>query len=117
MASKRNLKKSLRYVCGDIAGECLFSEYAFEGVDGTKMSQVIINLANLQDESVKKVSVCFDKSARDFETKKQFNEARSEYFKKCYSTLKSQFNDGVKDIVKDMNALLPSSQKEANKKA
>lgn len=118
MASKRDLKKGIKYVIGDIAGECIFAEYAFENIDSNKTSEIIVKLAELQDEALRKTTVCFDKTPKTFDgTVKDYRKAKCEYYKKCYNTLMDQFNAEIKEIVKDMNALMPSAQKEANKKA
>lgn len=115
MANKRQLKRSIKFICGDVAGECLFSEFAMQA-DGRKMSQIIVDLADLQDDTIRKVSVAFDKSAGSSKDKKEYKKAKRNYYKKAYSTLKQQFNEGLEGIVKDINSLIPQEQKEQNKK-
>ena len=39
MANKRNLKKSIAYACADIAGECIFAQQNFEGIDLDELAQ------------------------------------------------------------------------------
>ena len=109
MANKRELKKNIRLICGDIAGECIFSEFALNA-DSQKISQVIINLADLQEESVQKVSFSYDKVEKDFETRKDYKKAKNRYFKNAYTALKKEFNDGIKEIVKELNETMPSSK-------
>ena len=81
MANKRNLKKAIRFACGDMAGECIFAENTIEGTDVAAWDQIILDIALLQEEAVNRVSVSFDKVPRDFENKKDYNKARRTYFK------------------------------------
>ncbi|MEF9924435.1 MAG: hypothetical protein RR854_07670, partial [Muribaculaceae bacterium] len=116
--NKRSLKKGIKYVIGDIAGECLFTEQVLENIDAVKVSEIILKLAELQEDALQKVSVSYEKAPKTFDgTVKEYNKAKCAYYKKCYSTLMAEFNEGIKDVIKDMNALIPAVQKEANKKA
>ena len=116
MANKRNLKKFIQYTCGDVAGECLFAKYNFEGIDPEAMDNIILELADLQSNTIDKVSVYFDKVPKTYDgDRKAYRKERRNYFAKCYSELHKEFIDGIQDIVKKMNALLPKQQKEANK--
>ncbi len=118
MANKRTLKKSIRYTCGDIAGECIFSKYTFEHVDRDAMDCAVVKTAELQSDILSKVSVTFDKTLKSFEgNAKEYKKAHRDYFKKCYAQLWEDFTNGIEEVVKDMNAALPKEQKEANKKA
>lgn len=118
MANKRTLKKSIRYTCGDIAGECIFAKYTFEHVDCDAMDNAILNAAELQSSSLSKISVAFDRTFKTFDgDAKAYKKARRDYFKKCFTQLWADFTMGIEEIVKEMNAALPQTQKDANKKA
>lgn len=112
MANKRGLKKGIKYICGDIAGECILASYTFANADVQKVNAIIIKTAELQDDTVKKVSVSYDKNLNSFGgDAKEYNKAKSKYFKSCYTTLINQFNDSVKEIIKEMNSLRPATEK------
>lgn len=112
MANKRGLKKGIKYICGDVAGECILASYTFEDMDIQKLNGIIIETAKLQDNTVKKVSVSFDKNIKSFDgNAKEYNKAKRKYFKNCYTALINQFNDSVKEIIKEMNSLRPAAQK------
>ena len=66
MANKRNLKKAIRYACGDMAGQCIIAESVLQGADIEKWDNVILNIAMLQEEAVNRVTVSFDKTPKDF---------------------------------------------------
>lgn len=118
MANKRNLKKYIKYTCGDIAGECIFANLYFEGIDHDKIAEIIVKVATLQTTMVDKVSVTFDKTPKSFGGNNfEYRKARTAYFKACYKALKEEMAATINDIVADMNAALSKEQKEANKAA
>ena len=92
MASKRLLKKQVKYACGDLAAECILAIHFVDGINVEKMQDVVFQIASLQTLVLEKVSFSYDKVKSDFET-------------------------AVQEIVKSMNALLPQAQKDANKEA
>lgn len=116
MANKRNLKKQIKYICGDLAGECIVAKHFIPGIDEAKMNEVAFEIASLQTTSIMRVSFSFDKVVADYESKKAYNIAKSKYFAEAYKKLISDFNQGVQSIVSKMNHALPAEQKEANKK-
>lgn len=115
MANKRNLKKQVKYVCGDIATDCLIAGNYVKGVDPKTMQALVGELASLQDKTLKNISFAFDKTPRDFETRQAYNKARAAYFHKAYTSLREKFNTRILEVVKEMNAALPEEVKEANK--
>lgn len=118
MANKRNLKKFIKYTCGDIAGECIFAKAYFEGIDYDKMDDIIVKAAILQTELIDKVSVSYDKTLKSFDGNAyEYRKARNAYFKGCYNALKAELSEAVANIVKEMNETLSQEQKDANKAA
>ena len=55
MASKRNLKKQIRYICGEIAVECILARECVKDIDVAKMNEIVIKVADLQEKSVRNV--------------------------------------------------------------
>lgn len=117
MANKRQLKKQIKYICGDIACECIMARNFIPSINLEKMNEIIYNVASLQTSSLKRVTFSYDKVVADFGTKHEYNVARSKYFAEAYKKLISDFNTEVNKLVKAMNEALPAAQKEANKKA
>lgn len=115
--NKRNLKKLIKLTCGDLAGECIVARDLIPGVDVEKMNDNIISIACLQSQALCRISISFDKAAKEFQTKKEYKKARKEYFKEAYHMLIADFYQNVGEIVKAMNATLPDEQKELNKAA
>ncbi len=117
MASKRILKKSIHKVCGDIATECRIACEVYDDMDKARMAQIIRKVAELQIQALKRVSIVFDKSAIAFGSKQEYTAARRKYFKQSFHANISAFNQGVLDIISEMNATLTPQQKAANVKA
>lgn len=117
MANKRDLKKEIKYVCGDLAAECLLAKNFVKGVDGDVMKEIINKIADLQVSVLANTSFSFDKLPGDFENRQDYRKAREEYYKKAYTSLRSKFYDKVNALVKEMNAALPQEVKDNNKKA
>lgn len=107
----------VRYMCGDMAAECIIAKTVVPGVDGNVMRELVVKIARLQDATLRKATFAYDKVSRDFDTKAAYEKARREYMSKAYRSLKIEFNKQVAEIVKEMNAALPQAQKDLNKKA
>ena len=117
MANKRTLKKQIRYACGDLAAECIIAMNCVEGINVDKMQEIVFEIASLQSISLRRVTFIFDKGKKDFESTHEYSVSRAKYFKYAYAKLRNDFGQKVLEIVSSMNALLPQSQKDANKKA
>lgn len=107
MANKRDLKKQIRYICGDIAGESLMSKIIIPGVDKDAMNEVIVKTAELQSTALCRANVSFDKTPKDFDNKGEYRAARRKYYRQAFSKLSESFNNQVLAVVKDMNAAVP----------
>ena len=118
MASKRDLKKLIKFTCGDIAGECIFAKVYFNGVDQDKMDEIIVRCACMQTTLIDKVSVWFDKTLKSFSgNAKEYRKARKAYYQDCYKAIKAELSEAVTELVAEMNAALSQEQKDANKAA
>lgn len=116
MANKRDLKKQITYICGDVATECLIAADYVKGVDAGKMREIVCKLALLQENALKSASFAFDKVPGEFASRQEYNKARAAYFKTAYGSLRDKFNNRILEIVKEMNAALPQEVKDANKR-
>lgn len=114
MANKRDIKKEIRYVCGDLAAECLLAKNFVEGVNGDAMTEIITKIADLQISAIEKVSISFDKQRKDFETAAAYRKAHTAYAKAAFGSLREKFYEKVNAIVKEMNAALPQAVKDNN---
>ncbi len=116
MANIRDLKKEVRYVCGDLAAECLMARTFIKGVDRERMEEIVGDIAALQETALSRITFSFDKIPSDFASGREYRAARRAYFKKAYKSFREKFEGHVNDIVREMNAALPQEVKDANKK-
>lgn len=110
MANKRDLKKSIKYICGDLASECVFAIELMPNIDKATMRKAIDEIAELQSSTIGHLTFSFDKTPRDFNDEKSYRKAREEYMKKAYASIEKEFNEKVEKIVKMMNSALPSTE-------
>ncbi len=117
MANKRELKKYITETCGAMAADMIMTGYIFPEVNPDAVENIITRIAALQSDALSKCSTSFDKAPRDFGSLADYHKARRQYFAAAYSKLLKDFNAGVNEIVKAMNAALPEKVKDAFKKA
>ncbi len=115
MANKRELKKQIKYICGDLAAECIMAREFIDGIDSDKMNNIIFDIANLQERSLKNCTFSFEKTPSSFETPYLYHLSSRKYFHQAYKSFYDEFNKHVADIVKSMNSLLSEEQKQINK--
>ncbi len=111
MASIRKVKKTVHYTCGDLAAEILIASHAINDFDREKAYKIVNDIASLQTDSISKCSFSFDKARKDFDNEAAYNKAKAAYFRAAFNKLITSFNDGVVEIVKEMNAALPGKTK------
>lgn len=110
MANKRTLKKQIRYICGDIAGESLLAKMLIPGVDKDAITDVIVKAAELQTTALCRTNISFDKAPKDFENKAEYRAARKKYYRQAFGKLSETFNNQVLAVVKEMNAAMPKKK-------
>lgn len=110
MTNRRDLKKRIAFVCGDMAAECLVARAFIDGADAEKLTSCIREIAALQTEALSRVNVHFDQKPRDFASRNEYNKARAAFTRKAFASLTNDFNERVKAIVKEMNEALPAQK-------
>lgn len=115
MSNKRNLKKHIRYICGEIALEAIMTREFVENADMAMLNDVVVRLADLQEHSLKNATFAFEKTPRDFDSKAAYNKAARTYFRKAYKTFYEKFNLQIEEIVKSLNKAIPEAQRNINK--
>lgn len=91
MANKRQLKKAIQRACGEMAGECIMAQDLLSTDENhDKWNEIIIDIAMLQSQGVKRVGNKFTKADE--------------------KALTEWFREEANNIVGKMNALLPKKQ-------
>lgn len=105
MQSKRDLKKQIRYLCGDLVGECLLlGEICPEEKLG-EVNQLIVDIAVLQETTISHANFSYDKSRKEFASLAEYKKAKSKYYHEAYTTLHKQFNTAIADAIHRLNTL------------
>ena len=110
MANKRDLKKEIRYTCGDIAVECMATADYVADIDLKKLGEIIEHTANLQVNALKNATFSFDKTPGDFDNTKEYHKAASAYYKKAYKAFRDDFGKELQTIVDSMNSLFKAEK-------
>ena len=108
MSSKRHLKKRINDICNNLADDIQHAAFLHNDIDEQKVCDVLTDIARLQVESLAKVTFAFDKSAKDFETRRAYRAAMHKYKAAAYAKLRKEFADSAFEIVKRMNQLFPA---------
>lgn len=107
---KRSLKKSVRHMCGGIAGECVLANELIKGIDKAKIEEALVDVADLQDASLSLISVSFDRAPRDFGSPAEYRKARRQYYRAAYTRFVKEFEEHLNAIVSKMNSAMPASK-------
>ena len=111
MASRRQLKKKISYVCGELAAEILLASHVLDNIDRATVNRIVSEIAALQVNSRGMVTVAFDKVPRDFDDLHAYNRARRAYYKQAFASLRKEFGEKVLALVKEMNAAVPADER------
>lgn len=98
MSNKRQLKKYIQQVCGQAALDVMLT------LNEKAAGPAIRRLAALQSTTLANVTFGFDHVKGDFENGHLYNKARHAYTKAAYGKLLADFNDGLVQIVKELNS-------------
>ena len=103
MQSKRDLKKQIRYIRSEVVAECLLLGEVCPDEQLDEVNQLIVDVAILQEGTIAKMSISFDKAVKEFPSRKEYNKARNAYYRKAFTTLSKQFTETLADCVHRMN--------------
>lgn len=103
MGNLRTVKKNVRNYCNDLIGECIVAETINKEADVKKLADIVEETVKLKYDTLRKVSVSFDKAPRDFPNKAEYKKARKNYYKKVYRSLDSLFFKQIDQLIADLN--------------
>lgn len=112
MSNRRELKKYVKTVCGELSGACIEMYIMFpDQVKREDVEALVCEAAGLQVETIAKLNIVFDKSRKA--DPEGYTKARRVYFREAFAALVRDFNTRVSEIVKKMNELLPEGARAA----
>lgn len=110
MANKREFKKRVRTICGELASDAMIAATLFpKEVNREKVNILINEIAALQEDTIALTSFSFDKAPRDYESLAVYHSERRKYFATAYKKLNKDFIDRALEIVKQLNDVVPEN--------
>ena len=100
---KRITKKSIRYICGDAAAECIITKHFCPNIDKEKIVNCILDIASLQTASLSKVNVKFDQVKSDYDTPQVYRKEKRNFYSKAFASIKKEFKTKLSEIAAEMN--------------
>ncbi len=88
MASRKELKKNINYIAGELFTECLVHSLYVPGTDKQKADELMAEILNMQDESISRISHTEPGNVKGF-----------------YKKLHADFNAKVDEIIDAMGKL------------
>ena len=82
MASRRELKKTVNYISGELFSECLINSMFVPGTDKAKADQLMAEILKMQDEFISRISHTEPGNVKGF-----------------YKKFRSDFNAKVNEII------------------
>lgn len=82
MASRRELKKTVNYISGELFSECLINSMFVPGTDKTKADELMAEILKMQDEFISRISYTEPGNVKGF-----------------YKKFRSDFNAKVNEII------------------
>ena len=82
MASRRELKKTVNYISGELFSECLINSMFVPGTDKAKADQLMAEILKMQDEFISRISNTEPGNVKGF-----------------YKKFRSDFNAKVNEII------------------
>ena len=82
MASRRELKKTVNYISGELFSECLINSMFVPGTDKPKADQLMTEILKMQDEFISRISHTEPGNVKGF-----------------YKKFRSDFNAKVNEII------------------
>ncbi|WP_291586975.1 hypothetical protein [Bacteroides sp.] len=82
MASRRELKKTVNYISGELFSECLINSMFVPGTDKTKADELMTEILKMQDEFISRISHTEPGNVKGF-----------------YKKFRSDFNTKVNEII------------------
>lgn len=115
--NKRQLKKSINGLCGSLACDVVVAADCMTNANDDKIATLVTDIARAQSKALKRASVAFDKTPKEFANLREYHKARHDYYAKVYAQLRTDFSADLNAVVAQVNAMLTPAEKEANKAA
>lgn len=113
--NKQQFKKAVEAIGASICNEMMTVYYNEEGVDQDKISQAVAKVLGATAAARSNANVFFDRGRKGFADAKEYNKAKSDFFKKLFTRIREDFNNEISAALKLFNEAVPQAVKDANK--
>lgn len=117
MANKREFKKFVEAVGGNVVSEMMTSYYNDKDADKEKIEHAIGRVLGATGAAKSNANVYFDRGVKSYADSREYTKAKAAFFKALFKKISGDFNREVNDAVKEFNAALPEDVKKSNKEA
>lgn len=113
--NKQQFKKAVEAVGASICDEMMSVYYNVVDADKDKISQAVAKVLGATAAAKSNANVYFDRGSKSFADLKEYNKAKSDFFKKLFNKIHEDFNSEISAALKLFNEAVPQSVKDANK--
>ncbi|MDE6445061.1 MAG: hypothetical protein K2K64_11690 [Muribaculaceae bacterium] len=115
MGNKREFKKAAEAIGASVCESMMTTYYNTEGVDKSAIEAAIAKVLGATGAARSNANVTFDKGVKAFSSLQEYSKAKSDFYKKLFVKISEDFNAELDEALKQFNAAIPSSVKEAQK--
>ncbi len=115
MVNKRDFKKYVDALGASVIEEMMFAYYNIEGADRKGISSAVGKALAAVENAKNNANRFFDRGAKSFADHKEYAAAKRNFFRQLFQKIEKDFNDQINESIKEFNAALPESVKQAQK--
>lgn len=115
MANKREFKKNVEALGGELCENMMVTWYNVEGADKKAISNAIGKVLGGVEAARSHSNVFFDKGAKAFSNRHEYSKAKKAFFRQLFNKIIADYNQVINDALKEYNGALPQEVKDANK--
>lgn len=117
MANKREFKKYVEAIGASACEAMMATYYNVEGADKNEIAKAIEKVLGAVGTARSNANVTFDKGVKAFPSLSDYSKAKKDFNKKLFVKISDDFTKELDEALKQFNAAIPASVKEAQKKA
>ncbi len=117
MPNKREFKKYADALGSSVINEMMIAYYNVEGADKKAIADAVSKVIGAIEEAKDNANVYFDRGEKSFADHKEYAVAKRKFFRALFNKIENDFSAKVNEAMKEFNAALPESYKEAQKEA
>jgi hypothetical protein len=80
--------------------------------DREKIDEAAIAVLKAEEGSLIKINVKFDKTAKGFASKVEYNKAKNKFYKELFAKVNDEFGASINEAIKKFNEAMPAELRE-----